>query len=67
MTSIPLPVHWSRSLEVFQAWYTIHISHYDVAWYWESLSGIPVVAPGDTVMFAGFLKKMLRTHILDVA
>jgi hypothetical protein len=62
----PIPHYWTRSLELFQAWYTIHISHSDVAWYWESLSGIPILAPGATVVFAAVCKKFLKSHILEL-
>ena len=62
----PIPYYWTRSLELFQAWYTIHISHSDVAWYWESLSGIPILAPGATVVFAAVCKEFLKSHILEL-
>ena len=62
----PIPHYWTRSFELFQAWYTIHISHSDVAWYWESLSGIPILAPGATVVFAAVCKKFLKSHILEL-
>lgn len=63
---LPIPSSWSRSLELFQAWYTIHISHSDVAWYWESISGIPILAPGATVMFAAVCKRFLQMHIFEL-
>lgn len=45
--------HW----ELFQAWWTIHVTHSDLAGFWQSATGIPVVAPGVTIALASLVQK----------
>ena len=41
-----------------------NFSHCDVAKYWETLSGIPIMAPGATVVFASVLRNLVHAHVL---
>ena len=58
-----VPSAWRRSVELFEAWWTIHVSHADVAAYWETVSGIPFTAPGATMALAGTVQQFLQAQL----
>ena len=52
--------HW----EVLRAWWTLHITHADVASYWQSLTGVPVLAPGATLAVASVLQRAVQAYLV---
>ena len=52
--------HW----EVLRAWWTLHITHADVAGYWQSLTGVPVLAPGATLAAASVLQRAVQAYLV---
>ena len=52
--------HW----EVLKAWWTLHVTHADLAGYWQSLTGIPVVAPGATLAVASVIQRTVQAYLV---
>ena len=48
-----------RTVELFQAWWTINFSHSDLAAYWENLAGIPIITPGARAALFHFLQSLM--------
>ena len=53
--AFPLP----RTVELFQAWWTINFSHSDLAAYWENMAGIPIITPGARAALFHFLRSLM--------
>ena len=53
--AFPLP----RTVELFQAWWTINFSHSDLAAYWDNMAGIPIITPGARAALFHFLRSLM--------
>lgn len=52
----PPVMPFPRTVELFQAWWTINFSHSDLAVFWQNFAGVPIITPGARAAFFQFVR-----------